>query len=399
MAKYFVNPFGVSGDRTVIPEPVQPDGSVSYTSGFGVDYELDPLLSPAALDVPRNKTNELFYEITLAVQQYQQTGNPTFITTGDNLGSPYPYGKNAIVTYDDGLNGVRVFRSLITSNTNLPTVSSAWQVLSFFIQGAATGTANALTLNAAVNYPTLLPGDTVELTILSNNTGPATLKIGTGPIIPINKSTLSGLQQLDGNEQLQQGIYTYKYNGTVWVLTNPSISATAQVVTSWNGSVSPVNVIADTGMDISSGTIRNKIVYARVRSTVNVDFSSGTTVIPFNNVVSDVYGWWNGTTNRFTPNVSGLFRINVCATFDIPSTDLIRVNIFKNSSLYQIIGEYSFPSLSLATVTIGAPSTIISVTPGDFFNISIVALGSIFPITMHGGTGEAFFEIEFLGKP
>ena len=40
--KFFKIPFAQSGDLATVPNASQPDGSVSYTDGYGVDYSLDP---------------------------------------------------------------------------------------------------------------------------------------------------------------------------------------------------------------------------------------------------------------------------------------------------------------------------------------------------------------------
>lgn len=125
MAKYFKYPFGVDGDRTTIPDPTQPDGSVSYDQGFGPDYQLDPDTDPEALNIPRNEFNDLIYQTQLAVQQYQQFGFPDFITSSDNGGSPFSYSKNAVVRYG-GIN----YSSLIDANTDTPPTSN-WVEVSF----------------------------------------------------------------------------------------------------------------------------------------------------------------------------------------------------------------------------------------------------------------------------
>lgn len=401
MSKYFVNPFAISGDKVVIPEPVQPSGSVSYVTGFGPDYSLDKLIDPVnAKDVPRTSHNELFYEITLALQEYRQKGAPTFITTGDNLGVPYPYNYNAIVTYDDGINGIRLFRSLINSNTSLPTVSTDWQRIPFLITGTVGGTANALTLNTTKSYQTFLPGDCARLTILSNNTGASTLKIGIAAAISINKSTSSGLQDLDGDEMLQEGIYDFTYNGTVFVITNPSVDAATQIVTSWNGSISPVNVVADPGMDISSGVIRNKVLYSIVSPTTQ-SFSGGTFVVDCA-IVADPYGWWNSGLKRFIPNVSGAFDFNICARILINSLSITNQSIdfylYKNGSQQRRLAEFLYTA-SGQEITTGRNSGLVEVLPGDYFQFFItVPTGT--NITVDGGGGElnGVFEARFIAK-
>lgn len=113
---YIRTPFGTAGDRTAIPNDVQPDGSVSQTEGFGIDYQLDPGSDPSALNVPRDKFNELIYDTQIAVQQTQQDGFPEHITAAMNGGVAYAYRQNATCRATDGNN----YYSLINGNTDVP---------------------------------------------------------------------------------------------------------------------------------------------------------------------------------------------------------------------------------------------------------------------------------------
>lgn len=123
-SKYFIDPFAVSGDRATVPDAAPPDGSVSYSSGFGVDYQLDPT-SGGGLNIPRTQFNELIYDITQAIQTLQQHGFPDFISTSDNGGAPFPYDANSTVRYM-GIN----YYSLVDGNTDTPP-SSKWGMVSY----------------------------------------------------------------------------------------------------------------------------------------------------------------------------------------------------------------------------------------------------------------------------
>ena len=95
MPKYYILPFASSGTKAAVPDATQIDGTVSYTDGYGADYSLPLDSDPAALAPERDKWNQLWYDITLNVQQYQQHGFPEFITTSDNGGSPYAYAQGS----------------------------------------------------------------------------------------------------------------------------------------------------------------------------------------------------------------------------------------------------------------------------------------------------------------
>lgn len=74
-AKKFVIPFASAGDKAPVPNTLQPDGTVSYAQGFGPDYELDKMVDPVnAKDVPRDQSNQIYYDITDAVGEIQAKG-------------------------------------------------------------------------------------------------------------------------------------------------------------------------------------------------------------------------------------------------------------------------------------------------------------------------------------
>lgn len=147
MNKFFRIAFANSGDRTVIPNAVDPSGNVSYTEGYGADYQL-PKTDPDAKNIERDKMNDLFYEITLALQELQGQGVPDFITSVLNGGTAYSYSINALVRYSGA-----VYISLANTNTATPTDATKWALLptaaliqsGTFVSAAAGGTADALT--------------------------------------------------------------------------------------------------------------------------------------------------------------------------------------------------------------------------------------------------------------
>lgn len=132
--KYFIDPFAISGDRTTVPNDAPPTGAVSYSSGFGVDYELDPATNPNALNVPRSPFNQILFDITNAIQILQQHGFPDFIASADNAGSPFPYDINSTVRY----NGVNYY-SKINNNMDTPPTAN-WGIVSYTTVVEPTGT-------------------------------------------------------------------------------------------------------------------------------------------------------------------------------------------------------------------------------------------------------------------
>ena len=126
---YFDTVFAAGGDLNTIPDATQPGGTVSYEQGFPVLYST-PVAS-GGYNVPRTAINQVLHDITTAVQLYQQTGIPPFITTTMNGGTPYSYGKYAQVLY-----GGVAYVSLVAGNTDTPP-SVNWQAISYRVRLAA----------------------------------------------------------------------------------------------------------------------------------------------------------------------------------------------------------------------------------------------------------------------
>lgn len=118
---YFGVPFADGGDKAAIPSATQPDGSMSMTQGFGPNYEL-PYSDPNSKDIPRDKSNQLSWLITKALQEYQQNGVPDWIDPSQNGGVNFAYPNAARVRYSNG----KIYVSQKAANNSLPTVPTDW---------------------------------------------------------------------------------------------------------------------------------------------------------------------------------------------------------------------------------------------------------------------------------
>ncbi len=118
MTKIFRVPFATQGDRTSIPNEVQADGAVSYTQGYGYDYERDQVSDPAAKDIEREKMNGIFHDITEAVGEIQSFGFPKWAEDG----KPYPI--RAIVYHKN-----KVWQSKVENNEIEPVAGAQWAEL------------------------------------------------------------------------------------------------------------------------------------------------------------------------------------------------------------------------------------------------------------------------------
>ena len=124
--RFFRVPFAQSGNTQVIPDSKSADGSVSFTEGWGEDYEKDMLTDANAKPVERKAMNAVLNDITAAIRALQVDSLPEWIATQDNAGAAFPYGIGVTVRY----NG-KAYLSLVAGNTKTPgTDATKWQDVS-----------------------------------------------------------------------------------------------------------------------------------------------------------------------------------------------------------------------------------------------------------------------------
>lgn len=193
---FFKLPFADDGDKTAIPLPLQIDGAVSFDQGWTFDYQRDQTIDPLAKDIDRGTMNYLFNAITLALQQYQTTGIPEWISTADNGGAPFSYDQGVDVRYRaGGGDPFIIYTSLIAANTSTPgTDATKWAIAFNVGQTAIGGLTNAnvvltqaqaakpvLFLSGALsaNIQIIIPAVSKNWLIFDSTTGPFTVTIKT----------------------------------------------------------------------------------------------------------------------------------------------------------------------------------------------------------------------------
>jgi len=290
---YFRVPFAASGDILPIPEDAQGDGSVSYTEGFGFDYERNPATDPAAKRIPRDQTNELYRAVTEAIGQYQRFGFPEWITSADNDGSPYAYAKGSTVRYDDG-SSVKVYGSLVDANTAVPgSDATKWReaepfALATLVAQAAdyvTPASNSLLVSPArlstalrearmtaaaatrvsAAYSLALPGAVfaqgafalVEFTVPdASPAGPLTLKVGALATLPLRTAVQA---ELAAGDLQANRVYVARSNGTEWLILNPlpsQLSPTFALPDRLAATTGATSNVADLNTALESGWYR-----------------------------------------------------------------------------------------------------------------------------------------------
>lgn len=234
---YFDTPFAVDGDLTPVPDAVQPSGSISYTQGWGPYYAQDPTINPAtALFIDRAQTNQIFNDVTSALQQMQQFSAPPFITTAMNGGTPFSYTAGARVVQAGA-----IYQSNVNSNTDTPP-SSKWTLQPgssgvLFTGGTSGGSANTQTVTSAQGGFTNTAGNIITWLPGFSNSGSMTLNADSLGAVTVKKNTPTGLVVLSAGDVVVNEPAMAISDGTELVLINPVFSPNtfAPVVTSATG--------------------------------------------------------------------------------------------------------------------------------------------------------------------
>ena len=255
--KYFLYPFGVDGNLLAIPDPTQISGAVSYQQGFPIGYE-EANTSPGYLPIPRDQFNQLMFDVTSALQQIQQTGFPSFITSAANGGSPFSYAIGAEV-WSAGV----PYRSLIAGNTDTPPTSN-WEIIGqnrslYFNYAVDTGTTNNYVIAPDPAMLSYVGGNVIELRPAFANTGACNVNVsGLGLV---NIKTLQNQDPAAGMI-IPAGIYSLVYNDNTgcFVLQNPSLGTAAYVNTGVGASQVPLNSNLGTAAYQNMATSSGKVV-------------------------------------------------------------------------------------------------------------------------------------------
>lgn len=166
--KFFLFPFATTGTKSAVPDAVQVDGTVSYSEGYGADYSKSLTSDPDALAIERLKMNQLLYDVTTALREYQIFGTPDWITNAQNGGTAFSYGQGAKVRYTDGF----VYESLSAANTALPTDPAYWVRIDGLITAsriASNAVTTAKILDANVTTAKIADSNVTTAKIADNN--------------------------------------------------------------------------------------------------------------------------------------------------------------------------------------------------------------------------------------
>lgn len=117
--------FAATGDKNVIPTPVQPSGAISLQTGWTFDYQRDNgagggTPDPLAKNIDRQDMNGILNEVTASLGEIQQNGLPIWVSTA----APYPLGAIVRQATDN-----KNYKSTATNNSTVPgAVGATWEV-------------------------------------------------------------------------------------------------------------------------------------------------------------------------------------------------------------------------------------------------------------------------------
>lgn len=217
VTKLFNMPFAKNGDVEPVPNTLQLDGSVSYNSGFGADYDRQLGVDPQAKNIERENFNAVMLDVTTALQEMQAGYgvSPYNLAFAQSLpGGGYPLGA-AIPSAA----GTTLWMSTVAANTTDPDAGGAGWVQvpprnSDYAVGS--GTANAQTATFSPAIPAV-DGVFAKFKAVATNTGAMTF----------NGATVlgGGGQALQGGEIVAGGLVTLGRLGANWVIVEASSGA------------------------------------------------------------------------------------------------------------------------------------------------------------------------------
>lgn len=218
MLKYFGIPFANAGGKVAVPAADPGTGAVSYATGWGPYYQLAKT-DPNCLNVDRQQTNQMFYDVTAEIKLLQEHGVPDFITTALNGGTAHEYGIGDIVRY---LGAVYVSR--VAANVDLPSVAASWSLVRFagIPKAVAGGTADVVTANFSPDLGTLLDGDQILIQHGGANTGAVTINPDGAGAVSVYKGANAALVAGDIPGANFWGLYVYDASLNKLQMLNPA---------------------------------------------------------------------------------------------------------------------------------------------------------------------------------
>ena len=181
----------------------------------------------------------------------------------------------------------------------------------------------------------------------------------------------------------------------------PSESVLQAQVTEMGKAIQALQMVppAAPAIDTSAAT------FAAIESTRSLAYNSSgaaltastENIIAFNTEVFDAGGDYDTTTYRFTAPDTGNYLVTAQASVTNaapPAGDMLQLSVFKNGSVYAILDFWVMPVTLAGTYTQTVNgSLVVPLTATDYFEISILPVGTGWGIDASGAGGIGLFGV------
>lgn len=292
---YFSVPFATSGDVTPVPVALQPDGSISYSLGWGPDYEKADT-EPGYKPVSRSSSNALFGDITAAIKDIQDFGVPTYYPAAA------PYAINSLVRH---LN--KVWRSGIANNNSVPGADANW---------IDTSVASLSTDGIGGSFSNLVGSATGLNALASYTIGEICLKNASGEQKVFNNVTISASTAVSGLNGIDSGAVTPLTWYSVWCISNGTVTGAVLTTNPGGPALPPGYTYKGFISWIRTDNSVNRLPLAFIQRGKNQQYTpgGGTNLAEMPKMLSGIQG--NPTTPVWVAvPLASFFPPNVCAIY------------------------------------------------------------------------------------
>lgn len=252
--------------------------------------------------------------------------------------------------------GITITSGVITNIAASSIVPSDIQQNSFTF-AVDVGSLNAYALTPIPSYGTLTKGMSIKFIAGNTNTGASTLNVNGGGATSILVTTPTGNHALTGGEIQGGGGYEVLYDGSSWVLLNPSIE---------------------------------KKLISQVSQMANQVLTPGSYNIIFDTVDFDTSAWWVGSPlYNFMPTVAGYYNINTIIGVQSSAVGQYIIRLYKTGTLYEALVGFTVTATFTSTINAAIPIYLNGTT--DYVNLVVAFTNSNLTLS------NSIFSIEYLG--
>lgn len=227
----------------------------------------------------------------------------------------------------------------------------------------STGTANNLIIDTLPLYPTIIIGTEIQIIANATNTASVTIVLDGGAPQNVRTQTQIGFQVLRPGEIVSGGIYRLIWNGTDWIIMNPTY------ISSFIGA----QITVGAGQIIIGNGIYQKVNY----STVIFDTSS----------------LWSNAAQQFTVTRAGYYRLNsILSISNAATVTTVSQAIFVNGIPQIRIGQLQSPVSPISDQIEVIGSGMVLLSPSN--TVYLAARSTLANRTVE----SAYCSLEFLGS-